>query len=131
MSLTTPLSEVAFVNIHGEAVDTTKRVPLPAKARSTAGESAFHKGWVVEGLPPRSVEEAKALHEAKRRMEIQNKAKRITPEWSEADYLRLARGRRVRTKPYEILEAAYTCKALAEKAGWVRVTVRAVSGGAN
>lgn len=122
------MSELAFVNIHGQAVDTTKRVPLPK--RTSEGPGEFHKGWVVEGVPPGALEEAKALHEQERAVAIRENAKRIPDEWNAIVWLQTkAKLKRVRTKAYEVPEAAALCKDMAEKAGWLQVRVRALSKG--
>ncbi len=118
---------VEFVNIHGQRVDTSVRVPLPKKVSDTPAE--YHKGYVVEGLPPGSLEEAKVEHERARAVAIREAAKRIPEEWNELTWLQRAKAKRVRTKPYELLDAAEQCKALAEKAGWSRVSVRPMSKG--
>lgn len=121
------MTEIAFVNIHGQRVDTNKRVPLPKRASTAPGE--FHKGWAVEGIPPGAMEEARALHEQERAVAIREGAKRIPEEWNELTWLAKAKAKRVRTKAYEVPEAAALCAELAEKHGWLRVTVRPLSKG--
>lgn len=122
------MTAIAFVNIHGQAVDTTKRVPLPKRTSDGPGE--FHKGWAVEGVPPGALEGAKKIHESERAIAIRENATRIPDEWNDLTWLQTkAKLKRVRTKPYEVPEAAAACKELAEKAGWLQVRVRALSKG--
>lgn len=121
------MTSLAFVNINGHRVDITKRVPLPKRGSSAPAE--FHKGFAVEGIPPGALEEAKRLHEQERAIAIRENAKRIPDEWNELTWLAKAKAKRVRTKPYEVPEAATQCKELAEKSGWLRVTVRPLSKG--
>jgi len=121
-------TEVEFVNIHGDPVDTTKRVPIPKKV--TEGAEQSHKGFAVEGIPPGALEAAQDLHERERAVAIRENSKRIPDEWNALTWMQTkAKLKRVRTKPYELLEAANQCKELAEKAGWLRVQVRSMSKG--
>lgn len=48
------------------------------------------------------------------------------PPWCADAYMNKTKPLRVRSKPYELASAADVCKALAEKAGWLRVTVEEV-----
>lgn len=121
------LTETNFVNIHGQPVDTTRRIKLPKRESAAPGE--YHKGFAVEGLPPGSLEAAKVEHERARAAELSSNSKRVRPEWDEAEWMAKARAKRVRTKPYELSQAALDCKTLAEKAGWLRVEVRSLSKG--
>lgn len=124
------MSGLQFVNINSAPVDTNRRVKL-AK-RETSAPAEFHKGYAVEGLPPGSLESAMKDHAEKRAADISSGtiASRIRPEWNFDAWLAKAKGKRVRTKPYELHSAAVECKALAEKAGWLRVEVRSISKGA-
>lgn len=119
---------ISFVNIHGQLVNTDIRVPLPKRHSDGPGE--YHKGWVVEGVPPGALEEAQKLHEQERAVAIRENATRIPDEWNAATWLQTkAKLKRVRTKAYEVPEAAMQCKEMAEKAGWLLVRVRAMSKG--
>lgn len=120
-------TELAFVNIHGDAVDTNKRIPLPKRASNAPAE--FHKGFAVEGIPPGALEDAREAHNCERATALREGAKRIPEEWNELTWLAKAKAKRVRTKAYEVPEAAMLCKEMAEKAGWLRVTVRPLSKG--
>lgn len=48
---------------------------------------------------------------------------RAPKPWDEATYVRTRKRKRVRSKPYEIPEAAEQCRAMAEKDGWQYTTV--------
>jgi len=101
-----------YVNILGEEVDTS---PVKIKKTKAVGDvKAFHKGFSVEGIPPGVIEEARA---------------KLGDEFNENVFYGSAKTKKVRAKPYELEDAAHECKALAEKAGWLRVTVNAKSKG--
>lgn len=119
-------ANIEFVNIHGQPVDTTKRVRLEKRDRGAPTE--YHKGYCVEGIPPGAREEAmEAL--ARLRSMAESAGGKLPEPWNESAWIAKAKARRVRTKPYELCQAAEECKALAEKAGWLRVTIRALSKG--
>ena len=121
------MTALAFINVNGAPVDTTKRVKLEKRTSTT---QSFHKGWAVEGIPPGAVEAAREEHLREREVAINAGAKRIPDEWSEQSWvLQKAKFKRVRTKAYEIPSAAEKCRELAEKAGWKYVAVRALSAG--
>lgn len=119
------MSEIAFVNIHGQTVDTTKRVKL--EKRTSTAPSEFHKGYAVQGIEPGVMEEARADYNKKRDSAMHEGLKDVPEAWSELAWLRKAKFKRVRTKPYELYSAASECKALAEKAGWLHVRVQTLS----
>lgn len=122
------MTELAFVNIHGQRVDTDKRVKLEKRVSNAPSE--FHKGWAVEGIPPGAIAEAQEEHTRKRNAAINAGAARIPDDWDIDTWLRKdAKFKRVRTKAYEISSAAEQCKELAEKAGWTHVRIRALTKG--
>lgn len=121
--------DLVFVNINGHRVDTDKRVKL--EKRISNAPSEFHKGYAVEGFQPGVFDAARATYIKAREVAISEGAKKIPEEWSERAWLAKAKPKRVRTKPYELHQAATECKALAEKAGWTHVEVRALSKGAS
>ncbi|WP_159918017.1 hypothetical protein [Pantoea sp. 18069] len=57
-----------FVNYRGEAVSTI--APPQQKNRPKAADESFHKGWRVTGVPPGALEEARATHLKKSRLEL-------------------------------------------------------------
>jgi len=121
------LTTVEFVNVFGNPVDTTRRVKLEKRPSSVGGE--YHKGWVVEGLPPGSMEAAMEVHARARATEMREGSKRVRPEWNLESWMQKAKATRVRTKAYVVIDAAVQCKEIAEKAGWLRVEIRALSKG--
>jgi hypothetical protein len=113
---------LTFVNINGDPVSMNLGA-VPKKPRAEKG--SYHNGWRVVGIPPGSLEEARRDHEATNRL-----AKSPKP-WDEGNWLMNCKKKPVRAKPYEIPEAASQCKAMAEKAGWLRVEVVEVKKEAN
>jgi len=119
-------TQVSFVNIHGEPVNTSKRVKLEKQSRAPG---QYHKGWVVEGIPPGALQEAVDAH--KRVVaRAENAGGAPIKPWNYESWLTKAKRKRVRTKAYEVSSAAEQCKALAEKAGWLQVEIRSLSRGA-
>ena len=115
-----------FVNVFGEAIAQhviakgLAGVRAPAPKREAPDR--FHKGWKVTGVRLETLNDAraKAEKEAKEARDLGRRAK----EWNEAQWLANAKGKPIRSKPYEVPQAAEECKALAEKSGlWLRVQV--------
>jgi hypothetical protein len=98
-----------FVNYAGQpvSIDST----LHARPKVQREERSFHSGWRVVGIKPGEREEAMAL------------AKRNKVAWDEDRWLMSAKRAAVRSKPYEVPQAAQECKALAERAGWLRCEI--------
>lgn len=115
-----------------DAATLLKNAPKRKKRESNAPEQ-WHKGFAVEGHPPGALEAARdAAIDAVARwdaLDSQERTKQIAAgarkpkEWNEADWRQNSRKTRVRSKPYEIPEAADQCKELAERAGWTDVRV--------
>jgi len=112
---------VQFVNYRGEAVST---IAPQQKKRPKAADESFHKGWRVTGVPPGSLEAAQLAHQKKSRLDLQNGKQ--PKEFIDADWLRNAKQKAVRAKPYALADAAEICAELARKAGWLQVTVTAI-----
>lgn len=115
-----------FVNVHGETIPEFVIAKGLAGGRATAQKrdapDRFHKGWKVTGVWMGALQDARAKAEkdAKAAREIGREPK----EWNEQQWLMNAKGKPIRSKPYEVPEAAEECKALAEKSGlWLRVQV--------
>ena len=75
----------------------------------------------MTGVPPGALEAAQVAHQKKTRLELQNG--KPPKEFIDADWLRNARQKPVRAKPYVLADAAEICAELARKAGWLQVTV--------
>lgn len=79
------------------------------------------------GVTAFAAQEAEREHNAKAR-EAQRKGRKMEP-FSLENWLKKARKKPVRSKPYELESAAYACAELAKKSGWLGVEVRAISKG--
>lgn len=100
---------MTYVNYLGQEIGLIDHgKPKKAKAEDSEGS---HNGWRVRGIPPGALEEAR------------RDAKRNERVFDEEHWLMNAKRVPVRSKPYGIPAAAQECKALAEKAGWLRVEV--------
>lgn len=117
MKPATNLKEVTFVNIHGQPVSTVgekvKRPPPEVQS--------FHKGWRVTGFSVDHLAQAKKDHESEQ-AELRANGREAKP-WDESMYMRTHNGKPVRSKPYQIREAAQQCAELASKSGWQGVQV--------
>jgi hypothetical protein len=112
MSNPTPID---CVNIHGSRVSTT---PVKtAKRPKREKPESYHNGWRVVGIPPGTLEAARAEFIAKQR------EAKAPKDWDEGNWLMNAKPKPVRSKPYEIPQAAQECAELAVRAGWLRVEV--------
>lgn len=103
---------LTFVNINGDAVDTTGK-PKEKRVKPVL-EVGYHKGWRFKGVKPGAMDEAKLL------------AEKVRLPFNEQNWFMNAPRTAVRSKPYEIRDAADICKTLAEKAGWTGVFVEEV-----
>jgi hypothetical protein len=122
-------TELRYVNLAGEPVSLDPS--LHARKREKKEPSSYHKGWRVLGLPKGAIEEARLHHEAARtdalRRAQDDKSVKVPKAWDLEAWLRTCKKKSVRSKPYELLDAAEQCKTLAEKEGWTHVEVRAIS----
>jgi hypothetical protein len=114
---------VEYVNFMGErvALDSSKHAK-PKKAKNDKPKS-FHNGWRVVGIPPGTLEDARSEHAKAVKAAGTMPGAKLPKEWDEGNWLMNAKRRPVRSKPYEIPEAAEQCKEMAERAGWLRVEV--------
>lgn len=112
-------------------LDATKHARKKVKAE---GANEWHKGFRVQGIKPGALEDAEKEHprliadavswnERVASGKITGKAKPVPGPWDPAKWLNEAKRWPVRSKGYEVPEAAQECKALAEKSGWLRVEV--------
>lgn len=105
------MAEVAFVNYLGEAVALDpSRHARPKEARL---ETSKHNGWRVVGVPPGAQADAERAH----------KDAGSAKQWDAEVWLRKFKKKAVRTKPYEVRDAATVCADLAEKAGWTHLEI--------
>jgi len=124
-----------FVNANGQPinVEAMKLQAIPRRQSKKEAPAEFHKGWRVQGHAPGAMEQARA--ESQRLTNLWNsqteleKAEalrsgdRQPPEWDELKWRRDTRKKPVRSKPYEIPEAAKLCADMATKAGWLDIEV--------
>jgi len=110
---------MSYVNYLGEVIGLIDH-GKPKKAK--AEEKSYHNGWRVQGIPPGQLQEAREARERLVRMAEKSGGREIK-RWDEAHYLMNAKRKPVRSKPFEIPQAAQECKALAEKSGWLRVEI--------
>lgn len=130
------MSEAEFVNIHGEPVDLTGSsasfIGQPRAKRDQPQQ--YHRGWRVECYPPGQIEAAQAaadqrcadwaaMPEAEQSKALSEGRRKPAPWVSVERYVATTKRAAVRAKPYEIPEAAETCRQLAIRAGWAFVEV--------
>lgn len=112
---------MSFVNVFGEAVSIERLAAAKPKRPKKEQAESYHNGWRVQGIPPGALEDAYKGHLAQAAM--LRAGGKEAKEWSEEHWLMNAKRKPVRSKPYEVPQAAQECKAMAEKAGWLRVEV--------
>lgn len=129
-----------FVNIHGEEWTPSAEATTPQKRAKATGPDKFHKGWRVTGVSIPAIAAAKTKREADIRIATEHNAAiasgarsgdrmQVPAPWNEATWIASAPLRPVRSKPYEVPDAARVCADLARKAGWLRVTVEELKKG--
>ena len=119
----TPISQAAI-----ECAKAQGRIEQQRKKEAATEDAKYHKGWRVVGVPKAALDEAR--QEAAIGADIAAKAGRIAEPFNEQQWLMNAKTKPVRSKPYELREAAEQCKALAEKSGiWLRVQISEISKG--
>lgn len=125
-----------FVNINGEPwrPQVHKRQSSKPKAANKEAPDRFHKGFIVEGHPPGALEAARESAEKavadweslpeKVKAKFISEGSRAPKPWAGDEvWLAATKRKKVRSKPYQLAQAADECKALAERAGWLCVRV--------
>lgn len=119
------MSSVAYVNYAGQPVRLDSS--LHAKTKAKREEKSFHNGWRVIGIPPGLMEETREQHNKDRATAMsraeREKGIKIPKPWDEDFWRNNFKKKPIRSKPYEIPEAAQACKSLAEKAGWTFIEI--------
>lgn len=118
--------------VNGRVVDADQfeAMATKKKPRAVSLQSSYHKGFRVVGHKAGAMEEARQQSEhdhagylrltpAER---LQRGMKQPKP-WDEESWRRNSKKDSVRSKPYEILEAAEQCAEMARKAGWEDVEI--------
>lgn len=96
----------------------------PTKRKTADTSRGYHKGWRVVGVKPGVLEDARrvANEEIARYQALTvKKGYRKPKPFDEVKFLQTARRSSVRSKPYELEQAARLCKEMAEKEGWLCV----------
>lgn len=122
------MSSIEFVNIHGDPWNPSKESLEKKAAIKRDQPEGYHKGFRVVGHPPGALEEAKKEREeliafAVRKRNHGDASVKIPPQFNEDDWRRNSKKTSVRSKPYELREAADLCAAMAIKSGWQDVEV--------
>jgi hypothetical protein len=126
---------LGFVNIHGQTIVPPAATKKAAATRKEA-PAEYHKGFRVEGHRPGAMEAARdfqislcaeweALPERERPRRLSEGLRPPKP-WDEAIWRQRTKPKPVRSKPYEVPEAAEKCAEMARKAGWLDVRVTEV-----
>lgn len=120
---------LAFVNLHGEPIDQVRMAAMAAdgvqvkrRKRAASDDKSMHKGWRVTGIPPGAMEAAIESHARLVKLAAEAGGKPIKPFDRDA-WLMKTRRVPIRSKPYELEQAAKDCKALAEKCGWTHIQI--------
>lgn len=115
-----------LTNVHGSPWKPSLASVTPVKRKPVEAEPK-HNGWKVIGHPPGAMEEARKSLEAEivvaEREASQKRGITIPKPWDEAAWRMKTKKKPVRSKGYEIPEAAQQCAELAKKAGWLDVQV--------
>lgn len=103
---------------------------LKKKPRAPKDPVGYHKGWRVLGHAPGAMEEARLQRgldiEHYEKCSYQERAELglvPVPPWNEDYWRRNAKKTALRSKPYEIYEAAELCAEMARKDGWEDVEI--------
>ena len=115
-----------YTNIRGERIDLASlATPKVQKVRMPV--QATHKGYMPVGFSPERVEDARKRHESESRLAVEN-GREPLPPFNVEMFLRNNKPKRV-CKPFASYDAAVQAKVLAEKAGWLGVTIEELKKG--
>lgn len=128
---------LVFVNLKGEPVRLDgksvayKPTKEPLKRVTDRAKAKESDGFLVTGYSPAQMATAEVDHEAMKTLQANKIAagqklepkEKIIGAWSAETYMNTNKPKRVRSKAYEIPEAADLCAQMARKAGWLRVDV--------
>lgn len=136
MNLTLGAPTPLEFTVRGEVVTAQKLIveaPKPKARAKPDGQASYHKGFRVEGPPPGSLEAAKESREreltrwarmdAAEKTECRNLGQKEPKPWDEDHWRRTTALKAVRSRAFEIPDAADQCAALAARAGWLDVRV--------
>lgn len=109
---------ITYVNIHGQVINPAGGA-TKAKPKASRSTDSYHKGFAAVGFSPARLERAKDEHDRQA----------TGKPFNEAAYMAKARPTKIRSKPYEIAEAATQAVAMAERLGWKNCRVIPVAKG--
>lgn len=118
---------MGFVNIHGEAVD-LGRLGTPKRGRTAKVAEPSHKGFRVVGISREQVDEARASHEKESALRIQSGMQPLPP-FDIDQWARNAKSKRISLKPFATMDGARSCVDVAERTGWIKVTIEPLAKG--
>jgi len=117
---------VEYTNIRGERINLAD-LATPKVQKVRMPTQATHKGYLPVGFSPERVEDARKRHESDSRLAAQN-GREPLPPFNVEMFMRNNKPRRV-CKPFASRDAALQAKELAEKAGWLGVTIEELKKG--
>lgn len=134
---------MSYVNIYGVPVSPAELARLQSQAKPKQSRETLKRtddrtlakvseGFLVTGFSSEQLEQARKSHEIDIELanahNAQNPTKpvQVPSPWDEDAYMRTAKLKRLRSKPYAIASAADQCAELARKAGWKNVRVEEV-----
>lgn len=134
-------TRMSYVNHKGEPVCPAALAHQQAKPKQTRGTlkrtddrsvAKVSEGFLVTGFSPEHLAQGERDHAIAVDLAHSHNAHNPTKPvavpgpWSEEAYMRKAKPKRVRTRPYEIASAADQCAEMAKKAGWKGVRIEEV-----
>jgi hypothetical protein len=121
------------VNGQSLTADELRKSAPKAKARVAAQKESYHRGFRVEGHRPGAMEaarDARATELARwagmsedSKKKARKAGEREPKEWDEEAWRRKTKPSAVRSKAYEVAEAADVCAQMARTLGWLDVRV--------
>lgn len=126
-----------YVNANGQPLNIAGMEALAKMQRRPVAKkdapAEFHKGWRVQGHPPGAMEEARNESERLTRLwdlqgeqqkaEALRGGERPPPTWNSRAWRTSTKKKPVRSRPYEVPEAARLCADMATKGGWLDIEV--------
>lgn len=95
-----------------------KKKPKPVRE-----QNGYHKGFRVVGHAPGAVDLAKFQREDEIRVWNRKRVGESPKPWDEASWRRNSKKTALRSKPYDIYEAAELCADMARQDGWEDVEI--------
>lgn len=111
-----------YVNIHGQPISSLTKTTRP---RSGGAKDIRHMGWRAVGFSPQQLEQAEIEHEKASQRAAAAGARGLFP-FNRDQYMRSGKPAAIRSKPYDLREAADIACRLAEREGWVGCRVEEI-----